>query len=117
MLDVIKKICNLPRDFYSTDTKSIIQLLEESGYYKNPDCLNKEGIIKYLNSHPEILNDWENYSSNKRTSEGWFFKSDNDESVIGYYKNGEHNVKKYDSKILACAEFIIKEIQTITKDR
>jgi hypothetical protein len=70
MSNVLSKVCSIPRDFYSSQNKSIIQLFNESGYLEQRDLATKEKLMEHLMANPDLINDWENYSSDKRVSQG-----------------------------------------------
>ena len=111
MSDVISKICSMPRDFRFQGTKSMIQLFKESGYLEESKLVTKKALTIYLKTNPELTNDWENYSSDKRVPQGWYFLKDNDQWIVGYSGTTSQEQKlQYNSKFEACAEFILHEL-------
>ena len=111
MSSVILKICSLPKDFHSQGNKSIIQLFQESGYLEESKLVTKKTLITYLTANPNLTDDWENYSSDKRVPQEWYFLKDNDQWIVGYSGTTSQEQKlQYNSKFEACAEFILREL-------
>ncbi|HUJ80048.1 MAG TPA: hypothetical protein VLY45_07020 [Nitrospiria bacterium] len=115
---IIKNICRLPEDFKQSPTSSIT-LIQQSGYSENPKALSHESVLGYLRSHPFLLDSWLMWSEDKRTSGGWYFKKDGSRFVVdrlgGHHGNPEESQKMtFTDAAEACAEFIIKEIKSIS---
>jgi hypothetical protein len=111
-------VCNLPRDFYRVRTKSVVQLLRECGFIGGTAQLSREAIIEVLNSDPSLIQEWMNYSGNKRTSSGWFLLENGRVGHLDARPNASRNVRLDLEPIaqnltFACAEFIIKETGSI----
>ena len=70
----IAKICELPLDF-KNGNKSSYQLAKDSGFIND----NKNNIIldikEYLQNHISLINNWEIWSKDKRTTEGFYFRT------------------------------------------
>jgi len=116
MSNLISKICSIPRDFYSDQNKSTIQLFNESGYLEQRDLVTKEKLMEHLMENPDLINDWENYSSDKRVSQGWYFLKDESQWIVGYSSVPSQEQKTFfTSGIEACAEFIIHELKEWTE--
>ncbi len=111
-IDSIKKICELPVDF-KKENKSAFQLLKESGFTNDSksDAISK--IKEYLQAHISLIDLWEIWSQDKRTTEGFYLILEN-KNVVGYfgttYKRKE---VAYKTAIDACSEFIFLEISQI----
>ncbi len=117
MSDVISKICSLPRDFNSNHDKSILQILKESGYIGHEDSIAKDDIKGYLISHPDLIEDWEIYSLNKRTSTGWYLVHGDSSWTVGFLNiGGREKEEHFSSEFEACAIFIINELTEIEKN-
>jgi hypothetical protein len=108
--NVIEHLCRLPIDFYG-GSKSILQLINASGFAQNPSVLSASSISRYLAHHPEIIEAWILWSDNKRASSGWYFKRQADGYIVGSHPNGE--VFSFADPISACSEFIVREIPSI----
>ena len=104
--EIVKRICCLPLDF-KRGSKTLIQLIRESGYVDNPDALERERVEAFLRDKPDLQDAWVIYSGDKRVSAGWYFDADGDGWVVGYYPGKER--QKFVSKLEACAEFVLRE--------
>lgn len=112
MSEIIVKVCAMPRDFRNRGHKSMNQLFNESGYLKQPEAVTKERLTDYLRANPDLINDWENYSSDKRVSKGWYFVKDQSEWIVGYAGvPGQNQKQTFTSGFEACAEFILQELK------
>lgn len=111
---MIKEICQIPIKF-KTENKSIYDLLKEIGYFENSDSVTIESIEDYLNKNKSIIEDWINYSLDKRTSSGWYIIEGNKIIIVGHLNNNEGPEEKKEFADLseACAVFILNEIKSI----
>jgi hypothetical protein len=111
-MENIKRICELPVDF-KHQNKSAFQLAKESGFTNENKGLTIAKIKEYLQDHISLIDLWEIWSQDKRTTEGFYLKIGN-RNIVGYYgstyKREEIN---YKSAIEACSEFIFLEISCI----
>ena len=116
MSNVISKLCSMPRDFHLLKNKSMVQLLIESGYLNEIPLVTIETILTYLAENPDLIIDWENYSSDKRVSEGWYFLKRGSDWIVGYAGNPSLEQRLvFSSKFEACAEFILREVSGIAE--
>lgn len=115
---MIKKICNLPLDFEKSRNKSIVGLIKESGYLEYKDKIVLGAIKAYLSLNRCLVDNWLIYSSDKRTSSGWYFCADKGVYIVGYYSKfgGNDNIIKYSDSIEACANFIRNEVNDVMRD-
>ncbi len=114
----IEKVVNLPSQFYNLENISIYSLLEETGYFEIPDKINEENILVELVNHPECIEQWLDWSENKRVTSGWYFrKSKNGKYIVGYFPEKE-TIKSIESSYASelCAKFIKREIEDIRKE-
>ena len=116
MSNVVSKICSMPGDFHLLGNKSMIQLLIESGYLNEIQLVTKETILTCLAENPDLILDWENYSADKRVSEGWYFLKSDLDWIVGYAGNSSLEQRLiFSSEFEACAEFILREVSGIAK--
>ena len=114
MESVYKKICSIPQNFLAVKNISIKQLIKESGFDENIEKIKLDELANFIKLNPNYVDSWLQYSSDKRTSSGWYFSKTNDKYLIGYlnsYKN--EKVEEYDSVYNACANFILRELSSI----
>lgn len=115
--NIIIKIINLLERFYNIENEeSIYSLLQSTGYFEKYNQVQESKINEILNQYPKCVNQWLNWSENKRSSSGWYFKKDDQEGnyIVGYYPDKE-NFKsiEYSNVTEACATFIKREIEQI----
>lgn len=116
--NIVYAIICLPRRFSEGGDKSIHVLLMETGYANIRDKITVEKIKKFLYKHSEYVADWMQYSEDKRTADGWYFKEDGSgRFVVGCLADGEAISQSYDDKIGACAIFVKREIDSIYGNR
>jgi hypothetical protein len=107
---VIERIARLPADFYG-GSKSMLQLVTESGVARFPLALAVEPIATYITAHPRVVDEWLRWSENKRVSSGWYFNRRTNGFEIAYHPDGE--LLKINDPHLACAEFVVREVRSI----
>ena len=108
--EVVKRICRLPVDFYG-GSKSMVQLVAESGIGACLALLTVANIEAYLSMHPYLVEDWLRWSANKRVASGWYFKRQANHFVVGLYPKGE--TLTLSESALACAEFVVREVNAL----
>jgi len=107
---VVEGISRLPSDFYA-GSKSMLQLVTESGVAGFPLALAVESISTYITAHPQIVDAWLRWSENKRVSSGWHFNRRAGGFEIGYHPGGES--LNIGDPHFACAEFVVREVRSI----
>ena len=108
--EVVARICRLPIDFYC-GTKSMVQLVADSGIEAQPTALSVVNLTKYIGTNPEIVESWLRWSENKRVTSGWFFSRHGDRFDVGFYPKGK--VLAFSEPTVACAEFIVREVEIL----
>jgi len=112
------QIVTMPRRFHSLGNISIFSLLEETGYFELHDQISEGDIRTALLCWPECLQEWIQYSEDKRSSSGWYLTLDDE----GLYETAYFDIKavpnttnrvEYESAVDACAAFIKHEIESI----
>lgn len=86
----------------------MITLLHEAGYFDHHTQVSVAAVRAHLAKVPELVNDWINYSADKRASSGWYL---NENGTVGYYPDGPES--RYNDIATACAEFIVRELADI----
>ena len=107
---LINNIIDIPYD-ERYGNSSFVSLLKERGYSYYPDISTTE-LIAALTLKEERVEDWLQWSADKRVTEGWFFLKNNSKYTVGYSPQNEDDQQEvYNNKFEACASFILKEIQ------
>jgi hypothetical protein len=113
--DIIEQIVRLPGQFHSLGNVSMVSLLEATGYFVLHDQISEADIRAALVRCPECVQQWFQYSEDKRTS-GWYL-THNDEGCyeIGYVtQRGDCQQRVvYQERVDACAAFVKCEIEEI----
>jgi len=112
---VIQRIIYLPEEFKRIQNTSIYNLLKESGYFELYNEINEINIIKEIVSNPQCVKQWLNWSEDKRSSSGWYFKQNEEgKYIVGYFPSQQgFKVKEYSDIKEACAAFIKLELENI----
>jgi hypothetical protein len=80
---IVAAICAVPRDFRA-GAGSPVQLVRQSGYRDIRETITATEIRKQLIDDPSLIDDWKNWSLDKRTSEGWYLQVHGEGGYIGY---------------------------------
>ncbi len=114
--EMVAQIITLPRRFHSLGNVSVFSLLQATGYFGLHDQISEDDIREALHRCPECIQEWVQYSEDKRTSSGWYIM-ENDEGCyeVGYVSEGGDLQERlvYDNQIDACAAFVKREIENI----
>jgi hypothetical protein len=107
---ILEHLCRLATDFY-LGSKSMMQLIIESGIDKSPSLLNRAGISSYLTGHVDLIEAWLRWSADKRVSSGWYFSERDGGYRVALYPKGEK--LEFSDPAVACAEFIVREVSAL----
>jgi hypothetical protein len=114
--DMVAQVVTLPRRFHSLGNVSMFSLLEATGYLGLHDQISEEDIRAALARCTECIQEWVQYSEDKRTSSGWYVM-ENDEGCyeVGYVTERGDRQRRvvYDKLVDACAAFVKREIENI----
>jgi hypothetical protein len=113
---LLAQIVTLPRRFHSLGNVSMFSLLEATGYFELHDQISEGDIRAALLHCPECIEEWMQYSEDKRTSSGWYVTQDDEGCYeTGYIADASTRTKRiqYESLVDACAFFIKHEIEEI----
>ncbi|HEY8781452.1 MAG TPA: hypothetical protein VIM16_07560 [Mucilaginibacter sp.] len=69
--NIINDIINLPSKFRDLRDISFYSLLKNTGYFELFDQVNENKILDQLIKNPERIQQWLDYSDDKRTSTGY----------------------------------------------
>jgi len=116
---IIENVVKMPFEMYTKRSISIHKLFKKSGYCNYCDFINENNIKNYLFENRKYINDWINYSDDKRVDKGYFIrKIVNNKYEIGllniYDKNNKIKIIKefnLSEEIEACAYFILLELE------
>ena len=109
---LIERIIYLPKE-YENVNKSTISIVQESGYFELYNKINEEQIAAMLQNHPQTIENWLQWSEDKRSG-GWYFtKGGENEYGVGYYPDYNFDFMDFSDKFKACAAYIIREIEMI----
>jgi hypothetical protein len=107
---VLDAICTIPRAYRGG--KSALAAVRQSGYAVVRDDITPADIARHFELHPAYVEDWCLYSLDKRTSGGWYLVRDDHGWTVGSLSVSYPN-ELYDSGAAACANFALREIETI----
>ena len=110
--EILQFVCRLALDYNNIGTKSIVQLVEQSGYAKDPTAVTLSAVESVLRDHPDQCDAWYDYSEDKRTTSGWYVSEGRQEYIVGYYPNGP--TLSFADRVAACAAYAIRELESIT---
>ena len=113
--DLVAQIVTLPRRFHSLGNISMFSLLEGTGYFGSYDQISEADLRAALVRCPECVEEWIQYSENKRTC-GWYvMKIDEGCCEIGHVtaRGDLQERRKYEHCTDACAAFVKHEIESI----
>ena len=115
---VLTNVCMLAHRYKRVgNDKSPVELLRESGYLALPSAATEQRILRYLQANKWLIESWQLWSLDKRTSAGWYFECSSSGAEVGYFAAGagRRNVRKFSSCVEACAAFIVSEAQHLAR--
>jgi hypothetical protein len=113
---IAMQIVTLPRRFQSRGNVSMFSLLEATGYFGLHDQISEADIRTVLVRCSECVQEWIQYSEDKRASSGWYVMENHEGcyEVGDITERGEFKERlAYNRRIDACAAFVKREIENI----
>jgi len=107
--EVVVRLCRLAVDFYA-GSKSMFQLLTESGVDRCPAALSVAYLSPYIAAHPEVIEGWLHHSQKPYTNT-WHFERKKGGFVVRFAPDGERF--EIADPALACAEFLVREVKSL----
>ena len=112
--DRLDPICRIPE---ALPRRSLRDLVDETGYRDLRPTLSRDDVASHLVRHPKLVLDWLRYSENKRTSGGWYLVHPSSGWVVGRLAGPEQERElRFGSGPEACAEFILRELDSVAGD-
>lgn len=114
ILNLAQEVMHIPRSISSQNNLSVYDLLKKTGYLGSNTQLSISDIRSALALEPACVDEWLTYSENKRCDSGWYLSYlQNGKYIVGYYPHGEKISVTFTDPLDGCADFIMKEIETI----
>ena len=113
LLNIIEKVINIPISFNIRNNISQINLVHESGYNEEYDRVTEQAIAETLKMHPHLINEWLQWSEDKRSFPTWHFsKADSGKYYVDYSdENAGFATIISTDRFQACAAFIKREVE------
>jgi len=110
----IARIAGLAVEFRKSG-KSMQALVRAARYAELRAWLTHPSLASYFAEHPELVDGWERYSEDKRTSEGWYFSRGSRNAEVGYVgqKMPSPAIESFTDPGLACATFVLRELDSV----
>jgi hypothetical protein len=113
---IASNVIHIPREFWKRGNVSVFSLLKESGYFELFDQLTQKSFQDVLQVDQQCIQDWLQFSSDKRTSFGWYFKKNvSGTYIVGRISGPADEIINltYNNPVIACATFVKHEIECI----
>ena len=118
IMEVLDRIIHVPGNFHRLGNISVFNLINEAQYLEVRDRVSEQDISDALTRYPEVLDDWMQYSEDKR-SMGWYIvERPKGAFLVGYI--GDRGVGEsltFANRKDACAAFIKREVDAILSRR
>ena len=102
----------MPSEFKQRGDVSIKTLAGASGFAEHKFAIDAKAIQQFLEAHPDLLDEWAEYSDDKRVGSGWYF--DLPRLAVGFYEHGKRaREQTYKHPVEACAVFVMLELPWI----
>ena len=111
----IKKLINLPFDFYLKANIFQLALVRESGYFELYEQIHEDDISAMLHLQPELIDQWLQWSDDNRSSSRWGFgRSERGKCLVGHWPEGEEfDDIETSNQFYACAAYIKGDLESI----
>ena len=112
---VIDRIVNIPSDYHQSKTKTLLTLLDESGYIQVHEQIQENEIIGILKRRPHLIAEWLQWSDDQRWSPTTYFtKGEDGKCFVGHTPEiKEFKEINTSNEFYACAVFIKYQVENI----
>lgn len=108
------QLLSLCHRFTEVKDISFAEMLVGTGYLERYDEVSMEAIVPIIKENPSYVDDWIEYSENKRANRGWYIKPESSQYEVGCIeKRGEKHLRFFSKEEDACAYFIVNELADI----
>lgn len=110
----IERICRLPLEFRKSN-ESFSTLVGESQFHVFCGYITQADVDDYLKKHFSLVAEWEKFSNDKRTPEGWYISINGGKNTVGKLtvNSSKPAEIQFQTPTEACAYYILKELQEI----
>lgn len=108
MVDWVGSLCRLPLTFRGGE-ETILELFELARPYLNDQPGFLASATAQLLADVHLVDAWQRYSADKRTSKGPYFGREGEPFEVGFHDAGFHDVRICTDPAVACADFIYRE--------
>jgi hypothetical protein len=116
-IETAMTVVDLPRALKRRADVSPFSLLQHSGYCERRSEITTTLLREMISRDPTVVNDWVGYSEEKRSSSGHFLRKQAAGYDVGYLCEDRREVRlqSYVSGVDACAVFIKKEVEEMSR--
>jgi len=114
-LSIARNVLEIPRRIREDENLSLISALDATGYGLVYDQIGVSELMSALYEDITFIDDWIQYSEDKRVPQGWYFKRIDGAAVVGF--NAPHQRSAETMSFVnaqeACATFVKLEVESI----
>jgi hypothetical protein len=110
--DWVAELCAVLRTHHQGDN-SVLTLLQPFRAQLADAAAFLAAVDAYLRDHPDLVDDWELYSVDKRTGSGPYLLAEPARWEVGFYDGGYLDVRHHPDRFTACADFIVREVTAV----
>jgi len=114
--DIVTDIGRMPGEFRRRGDRSMIQLLEESGYFSNSAAVTVQRLRDHFRMHSENLQAWVLHSEDNRSSPSWYIVEPEAANsgarwTVGYHPGDQRETYEHGDE--ACAVYVKRWLEQI----
>jgi hypothetical protein len=111
----VDDVVSLAGRYRNQEELSIYDMLMRTGYPERRGSLTNETIRKALARVPERIDEWLDYSADKRSSTGWYIQRANGQFEVGNRRHDGSVAQRrsYSDLEQACGDFVLHELNEI----
>lgn len=112
---IARNVVQIPRLMQKDTHLSIASALELTGYNQNYSSIETTQLAEALAADKTLLDEWKQYSEDKRTTSGWYIEFTQNDFIVGYFESSRGSTQKlhFTNPVDACAAFVKREIENI----
>ena len=111
---IVEQVCRFPLDIRQAGI-SPNQWLRKINLPAHRGCISSDAILSCLRAEPELVEHWLLWSEDKRCSPAWYFHEAGDHYVVGYYDGEKSENEHITDRFLACAQFVVHDMEDLLK--
>ena len=113
---VVRAVCALAEDYRTFGDRTTVELVRRSGYLRHRADVSVDRLAACLAERPEWVASWFAFSEDGRGTPRWYLRECGPtEFEVGSVDGKLHSLGSFADRVVACAEYVHRELARIAE--